>query len=102
MPDLIVGMGLQKSLVSVVRLAEAEVRKTNGAPRKVVVKAHGIEIHAIRAGYDGEFDSYKIRLRAEGELLDTLKKFAKKCPIPCSLVEANGMHDFNCLAAPGG
>lgn len=102
MAELILGLGHQKTLTVVVRFAEEQLQKTFGAPRKIIMKAPGIDVQALRSGFEGEFDSFNVQLRISGDVVETIKKFAKTCSIPCSVAENNGVFEFSCLAAPPG
>lgn len=96
MGDVIVGVGHQTSLVKVIRLAEAQLHKTRGSPRKIVVHAPGIEAQASRHTFDGAFESFAVRLRIDGKLLESVKHLPAECSIPCTVVEDHGVHEFRC------
>jgi twitching motility protein PilT len=76
----ILGFGRQTSLAEVVELAAAEMEITHGRPQKLLADADGIQIEADRSRTDGPLDMYVVRLRAEGELLEAVRKLAAKTP----------------------
>jgi twitching motility protein PilT len=100
MADVILGVGHQKSLLNVLRLAEAQLQKTRGSPRKVIVHAPGIEVQATRQRFDGEFDTFAVRLRIDGKLLESVRHIPAECSVPCSIVEDHGFHELRCHVEP--
>lgn len=96
MATIIVGTGVQKSLRRVLQLAEAELERTQGTPRRLVVRAGGIEIIASRHGFAGEFDSFTARLRADGRLTEALNQLVASSATSCSLTEIEGGREFRC------
>ncbi len=75
MTEMILGIGHQESLITVLEMAEEHARRTHGAPRSIVAHAPGIEIHADRKNFDGPFETFKIRLLLDGPLLVDVKNF---------------------------
>jgi len=100
--DMILGVGHQKSLSAVVDLAEAYTKKAQGAPRQIVVNAPGIEVHALRAGYEGPFDTFKVRLKADEKLISSAKQLAADVAVHCTVAEQDGKCEFSCLASSEG
>ncbi len=76
----ILGFGRQSSLAEVVKLAEEEMARTHGRPQRLLADAEGVQIEADRSRTDGPLDMYVIRLRADGDLLDSVRKLAAKTP----------------------
>jgi twitching motility protein PilT len=74
----ILGFGQQTSLADVVRLAAAEMESTHGRPQKLRAVSPGLEIEADRSRSDGPPDMYIVRLKAEGAVLDAVRKLASK------------------------
>src|SRR3954454_11502291 len=64
--EIVLGLGPQNSLWSVVHLAEEQLRAAHGAPRMVVARAPAVEIEATRPQFDGEFQGFTVRLRGVG------------------------------------
>ena len=101
MASEILGFGRKESLCEVLELAERSLLKNHGAPRQVVIAAAGIEVRAARHDYEGPFESYAVRLRADERLLEQLREISSECTIPTSIVESDGIHEFRCHTSPG-
>jgi pilus retraction protein PilT len=100
--EIVLGLGPQKSLWSVARLADDQLRATHGAPRKVVVNAPGVEFEASRPQYEGDFQSFAVRLRGPaGPLKETIQGFAAQCPVPCEVTEKDGTLELHCPGPSG-
>jgi twitching motility protein PilT len=91
----ILGFGRQASLADVVRLAAAEMERTHGRPQKLRAVAEGIQIDADRSRKDGQLDTYGIRFKAEGELLEAVRKLASKTPA-LALAESDDLCELRC------
>ena len=102
MTDIIVGVGQQKSLRQVLHIAEGELQRTHGAARRLVLRAAGMEVIAARHRFEGEFESFAIRLRAVGSSLESLNRLIANSNGSCSLVEIEGGHEFRCQPGPAG
>jgi twitching motility protein PilT len=100
MTEIVLGMGRQKSVRSVIALAEAQIRRTLGVPRKITVRATGIEIVAERQEFEGEFTSYVLRLKLSGNVLQSIMNVVGEFGDSCSLSEESGSHVLLC--PPGG
>src|SRR5580704_17538109 len=74
------GFGRQGSLFDGVKLAAEEMERTHGRPQKLLADADGIQIEADRSRSDGPLDMYVVRLRAQGDLLEAVRKLAAKTP----------------------
>jgi pilus retraction protein PilT len=97
MAEIILGAGRQKSIQGIVQIAESELQKSHGAPRRLVVRAAGIEISATRHGFDGPFESFAVRLSAEDSRAQTiLQELAGRHPGQCSVVDVEGRREFRC------
>ncbi len=101
MTNIIVGVGQQTSLHQILQIAEAELRQSHGVARKLILRAAGIEVIATRPRFEGDFDSFAIRLRAEGRLLESLNKLVTYSPVPCSVEVIETGKEFRCPPAPG-
>ena len=99
--NIIVGVGQQTSLNEILRIAEEELHQSQGPARKLIMRATGLEVIATRPRFDGEFDSFAIRLRAEGRLLESLKQLETYSPVPCSLGDIEWGKEFRCAPTPG-
>lgn len=102
MVEIILGTGQQSSLRTIIRIGEKELCRTRGSPRKLVAHAPNIEVQASRPQFEGEFDAFAVRLRAQGQLLEAIKQFAGQAEPPCALAEVSGWQEIRCPATPGG
>jgi len=93
------GFGRQTSLAEVVELAAAEMEITHGRPQKLLADADGIQIEADRSRTDGPLDMYVVRLRAEGDLLEAVRKLAAKTPT-LPLKETDGTCELRASGDP--
>lgn len=91
MADMIIGVGQQSDLTVIVAIMEAEIRRKYGAPRKILAKASGIEIQALRKGFDGPFDSYHFHINSDSETLNRLKELAETFPPNASVTVDEGI-----------
>jgi twitching motility protein PilT len=91
----ILGFGRQTSLADVVKLAAAEMERTHGRPQKLSAVATGIQIEADRSRSEGPFDMYVVRLQAEPDLFESVRKLAAKTPA-LALKESEGECELRC------
>jgi twitching motility protein PilT len=100
--EIVLGLGPQKSLWSVAQLAERELRTGHGAPRKVIARAQGIEMEAVRPRNEGEFQSFTVRLKTPlGPLKEVIQGFATKSTVRCEVVEREGFLELHCPGPTG-
>jgi twitching motility protein PilT len=103
MKEVVIGLGQQKSLWSVVQMADEQLRTIHGSPRRMIVRSRGIEIEASRPQFDGDFQSFTVRFPAPGRgLKDSLRAFAAKCPVACESDDADGHVALRCAAPSAG
>lgn len=84
MAEFILGVGLGKSFQKVANIAEKELRKTEGIPRRIVARSPFVEFTAERPDFDGEFVNYSLRvLQSElsQDLLSLLADFSDVCKV---------------------
>ena len=62
MAEHILGMGARESFCEIIALAEEQIAKIEGFPRRLLARAVGIELVADRQEYTGPFTTYIIRL----------------------------------------
>lgn len=99
MKEVVLGMGQQKSLWSVVQTADEQLRTIHGSPRRMIVRSKGIEIEAARPQFEGEFQSFTVRFSHPVQgLRDSLAAFAKQCPVACETGDVNGFLSLSCAA----
>jgi pilus retraction protein PilT len=96
MASIIVGVGHQSSLRKTLQIAEAELQRTQGVPRRLVLRAAGIEVIAARHRFEGEFESFIVRLKAGDRLLEPLAQLAAQSTTPCSITDIEGGKELRC------
>lgn len=101
MPEVIVGLGKQKSVRDVANLAEHELRRTQGSPRRLVVRGMGIEVGAERPDYDGDWESYTLKVRVSGEALERLQKTIHELGDCCSISDDGALKVVKCATGNG-
>lgn len=89
MAEHILGMGHRKSVREVVTLAEEQITKIEGNPRRLLARAPGIEIIADRPDYTGPFLNYIIRIGAAGKAASDLHASADSCKEICECAIEN-------------
>ncbi|MCS7468231.1 PilT/PilU family type 4a pilus ATPase [Stieleria sp. ICT_E10.1] len=91
MAEKIIGVGQQSDLAVIAEIIEAEIRRTYGGAKLIAARASGIEMQAQRKGFDGPFDSYKIRISADPETLAALGESAQSFPPNAAVTEEEGV-----------
>ncbi len=77
MADVILGVGRVRSVREVVDRITAELRITQGAPRKVTAQAGAMTVTAEREAFDGPYTAYDIEVRKCGpKVLERLQETA--------------------------
>jgi twitching motility protein PilT len=96
MASIIVGVGHQNSLRKALQIAEGELQRSQGNPRRLVLRAAGMELIAARHQFEGEFESFILRLKADSRTLETLIQLATHSATTCSVSEFEGGKEFHC------
>lgn len=92
MKEVVLGLGHQTSLWSVIQTADEQLRSIHGSPKKMVARAGSLWVEAHRPDYEGEFRSFLIRVPSNGDALRTaFSQFAQRQKVECQLEEANGI-----------
>ncbi|MBI2425355.1 MAG: PilT/PilU family type 4a pilus ATPase [Candidatus Hydrogenedentes bacterium] len=60
MAEFVLGTGFQRSLRDIARLLEVQVRRTQGAPRRIMGNADGISFVASREKFEGKFTQFEL------------------------------------------
>jgi twitching motility protein PilT len=103
MKEVVLGLGQQKSLWSVVQMADEQLRTIHGSPRRMIVRSQGIEIEAGRPQFEGDFQSFTARFPNPNRgLRDSLEAFASRCPVACECGDADGFLVLRCAAPASG
>ncbi len=88
MNEIVLGLGHQASLWTVVQLADQQLRTIHGSPKKMVVRAGSLTVEAHRPEYEGVFDSFLFRVDGlDDPELSALKKTASATHPPCEIIE---------------
>ena len=96
MSQLIVGLGRENTIEQVIGLAEDELGKSHGSPRKILARGPGIEIQASRHGFGGPFENYVVRMQIEEKAAERVKQLVAECATPCSVVKSDQFYEFRC------
>ncbi len=62
MKEVVLGVGHQTSLWSIVQIADEQLRSIHGSPKKMVIRSHNLTIDAMRPNFEGEFNAFVIRV----------------------------------------
>lgn len=65
MSEKVMGLGQQKSFKKLLENVESEFLKYEGAPRKITGKTSRVEFVVERDDFEGEFERFEIRIRAD-------------------------------------
>lgn len=103
MKEVVLGVGQQGSLWSVVRIADEQLRSIHGSSRRMVVRSRGIEIEAARPGFEGDFQTFTVKFPEAGpKLREALKGCAARTPGTWEVAEDNGAVVLRCTASAAG
>jgi len=80
MATIITGLGQQNSFQSVIKSAEEEMLKTEGAPRRIQGRSELVEFTAERDGFDGPYDRYVIKFIMQQPTLKKIYAVADAAP----------------------
>lgn len=85
MKEVVLGLGHQTSLWSVVQIADEQLRAIHGSPRKMVVRSHDVTIEAYRKDFDGDFHTFVIHIQGDPAAgnADQLREIAAQQPAIC-------------------
>ncbi len=59
--EIVVGVGRQKSVQEIMAVAEEVLEKTQGIPRRLIMRAKTVELIGEREGYDTEYTAFTFR-----------------------------------------
>ena len=99
MKEVVLGVGQQSSLWSIVQIADEQLRSIHGSPKRMIVRSRGIEIEAARPQFEGEFHSFTVRFPQAGpKLKESVQQFVEASPVACEIAENNGSLVLRCAA----
>ena len=88
MNEIVLGLGHQASLWTIVQIADQQLRSIHGSPKRMVVRSGNLTVEAHRPEYEGEFDSFLFRVNApDDHVRNTLKQTASGTLPPCQVLE---------------
>ena len=88
MKEIILGLGHQTSLWTVVQTADEQLRSIHGSPKKMVVRSGALTVEAQRPNYEGTFDSFVFRISHSSEhCREMLKRIAGLTPSLCQVIQ---------------
>ncbi len=96
--DIILGTGRQKSIRAAITIIEGQMRKTQGIPRRLLLKADGFEVTAERKDFKTDFDVFRIQGRVSRQTAGALRAIATEYADACSMEEEGADHIINCPA----
>jgi twitching motility protein PilT len=62
MKEVVLGVGHQASLWSIVQIADEQLRSIHGSPKKMIIRSHHLTVEAMRPNFEGEFNAFTIRV----------------------------------------
>ncbi len=88
MKEVVLGLGHQDSLWSIVRIAEEQLRAIHGSPRKMVVRSHSVTVEAHRPTYEGDFHSFIVRMEKPDQARrDAVRQVVSQQTVECEVVD---------------
>ncbi|MCA9159701.1 MAG: hypothetical protein KDA72_15305, partial [Planctomycetales bacterium] len=90
MKEVVLGLGHQTSVRSIVQIADEQLRTIHGSPKKLVVRSGALTVEAHRPAFEGVFDSYVFRIVGSSEhCREILKRIASENPAVCEAVQVD-------------
>ena len=77
MAEIVIGVGRQDDLNKVARIAEEQIRRTQGEPRQIAARTDTIDFLAKRADFKGEFDTFSLKLNKDDENTEAFLRAAE-------------------------
>lgn len=70
----VLGIGRDRSLLEVVNLSVEELKRTDGAPRRLVAEGDGVRLIAERAEWHGDFTSLRLRTAMQPDVREQVEE----------------------------
>ena len=96
MPEFVLGTGRKKTVRVAATVLCEQVFKVQGPPRKITARAEKMEFSAERPGFEGEFESFTLRIRATKAEAEALRATAETYADVCSISEEMGCQVIDC------
>jgi twitching motility protein PilT len=89
MKEVVLGLGHQDSLWSVVQIADEQLRSIHGSPKKMVVRSGDLSVEAMRPTFEGEFTSFVVRVHGLNHELnrERLQDISSRQSASCEVIE---------------
>ncbi|MFO7972998.1 MAG: PilT/PilU family type 4a pilus ATPase [Candidatus Hydrogenedentota bacterium] len=100
MAEHIIGIGGERSISEISTLAERELSRAEGHPKKIKMRAENYEVLAERADYDAPFKVFSLRVRLDETTLNNLKELVSSLPDHYALAEDDGWHILHWEISP--
>ena len=95
MAEHIIGIGGERSISEISQLAELELSRAEGHPKKIKVRSENYEILAERTDYNVPFKVFSLRVRLDEAGLKALKELVPSLPKHYTLTEDDGWHTLH-------
>ncbi len=92
MAEHIIGIGGERSISEVVSIAEAELSRAEGHPKKVKLRADNYEILAERGDFEGSFETFTLRMHIEERHFKSLEELLISLSGDYALAQDDGWH----------
>ena len=92
MAEHIIGIGGERSISELSTVAERELSRAEGHPKKIKLRADNHEIVAERADYESPFKTFCLRARLEDSKFRGLKELLSSLPERYALSQDDGWH----------
>lgn len=94
--ELILGTGRQKSVRTIANLADAQLRKTQGIPCKLSIKADSFDITVERPDAKSDFESFQIQGSVAPQVAGAVKAIATEYADACTFEQNGPNHTIEC------
>lgn len=96
MADIIMGLGTRRNARQILSAIDKQIRKYQGAPRKITAAGRGLDFVAERETYETPFTNLLIRVhKPAAPLLETLTTLTHALDGACTHSEHDGDHSFH-------
>lgn len=91
MKEVVLGLGHQTSLWSIVQIADEQLRAIHGSPQKMVVRSHRLTIEAYRKDFEGDFHTFVVHVDGglEPDKVEHLREIAAQQAAVWEIIETD-------------
>jgi len=97
--EIILGIGQLKNVGNLLVTFEDQIKKFQGAPKRLLAEAEGFTIVAERPEFEGEFETVVMRVQADPATAEALRARALDCADSCTVSEEDGWQVIHCPPA---